>query len=228
MLKFLRLPTPIELGKAKTNYLPFSALSDNKDYSWEDYDKEVKEKYPVKYFINETLPNILRATKHPFSCVYRYIKYNFIPGCRYHILDLRQPEGECDCYRWGYSDVRERMLYAVFNLIVFFVEKENDHLHGKISYLEKSILSSKENDNLDEAGILQVQVDFYREVMVIYDWWMYTRKFNYSQSRSLFEVWMETKDKSDLDKYTKSHDDFEKEEQEMFMKACSLREGLWT
>jgi hypothetical protein len=226
MLKFLKLPTPVELGKSKTNYLPFSALSNNKDYSWEDYDKEVKEKYPVRYFLNKKLPEILRSIKYPFLYTYRYVKYNCF--CRYHILDLRQPEDECDSYKWGYSDVRERMLYAVFNLIVFFVEKENDHLYGKIDYLQKSILSSKKDGLLDEVFILQEQADYYRKVLTVYDWWKYTRKFNHSQCHALYEVWFETKDDEDKQKWFDAEREFEKEEQEMFMEACSLREGLWT
>ena len=227
MLKFLKLPTPKELGK-ETNCLPFSPLNDDNKYSWEDYDKEVKQLYPFRYFINETLPDIFNLIKEPFVCIYNYIKYNFVPKYRYHILDLRQlnDKDSCDYYRYGYSDVRQRMLYAVFNLLTEFVEKEVYPLQDKINYLER-VIAKKDKDNDWEIDSNEHWLEVYIKIKNLYNWWKYTRKFKYNQSNKLCEIYMHSKNNLDIEKWIKSNEDFDKEEQEMFIKACNLREYFW-
>jgi len=228
MLKFLKLPTPKELGK-ETNYLPFAPLNDDNKYSLEDYDKEVKQLYPIRYFINETLPDIFDYIKYPFVSIYKFIKYNFFSKYRYHILDLRQPINDegCDNYKYGYSDVRERMLYAVFNLLTEFVEEEVHPLQNKIKYLEKAI-AKKDKDNEWEIDSNEHWLEAYIKIRNLYNWWKYTRKFKYNQSNKLFEVYLQSKDNSDREKWIKSHEDFDKEEQVMFIEACKIREFLWS
>lgn len=230
--KLFKLPTPTELGK-ETDYLPLDCLNDDNKYSWEDYDRDVKRLYPIKYFLNDTLPDWFRSIKDPFHAVYNFIKYNFIPKYRYHILDLRQPKNsdedyyDCDSYRYGYSDVRQRMLYAAFNLLTEHVEKELHPLENKISNLKHQILNVNKYDQW-EIDSFKFWLDTYTQIAELYSWWKYVRKTKFAQINKYHDLYTLTKNKIDKDHWLKSHEDFDKEEQEMFMKVCNLRESLWT
>lgn len=220
-----KLPTPKELGH-KTNYLPLSCVNPNKEYSWEDYDNEVKQLYPIKYFINETLPDLFYYLKHPFVVIFDFIKYNFISKHRYHFLDLRQNDKtSCDYYKYGYIDVRQRMLYAVFNLITEFVEKEDLLLHDRIEFLKNYLKNS--NNETDICSDKQC-LEFYIKIENLYIWWKFIRKSNYSYLDKLLNFYLDSKNDCDKNIWFKAYNDFEKEEQEMFVEACKLREYLWT
>ncbi len=86
---------------------------------WWAWKKEMKEKYPIRYFLNNefestfvwpiTMP-LLRATE--------WVKYRTIR--RYHIVSTGMKP--------GYSDVTERMLHVNFNMLKDFVEIEKAHM----------------------------------------------------------------------------------------------------
>ena len=217
------MPTPVELGKAKYNALPIRSFIGSKytlddlgsKYTWDDWREEVKQKYPIKYFFNETFPYFLYTCYSPFKFIFDYLKYNFIPKHRYHILDLRQSETQCDTYRWGYSDPRERMLYACFNLLKYFVENELHPIETRIKEYEQLLQNTE-----DEKNILKTQLDFYKEILSLYEWWNYVRKVEYEEKQVLYHI--------NKEKWLEACTNFDKKEQEMFLKLCSLRESLWT
>ena len=221
ILKLFKLPSPVELGKATHNALPFRDLPFNtpKDkYTWEDWLEEVKRDYPVRYFFNRVLPHFIRSLSDPFVYVYNFLKYNLVPKHRYHILDLRQPKTQCDNYRWGYTDIVERILFANFNLLNQFVELELDEpIETKIANLQKLIEETKDDD---EREVLTKELELYKEVSCLYDWWNYLRKAEYEEKEILSNI--------DKKKWIEADQKFDEKEQKMFMRLSEIRRFLWT
>ena len=85
-------------------------------YTWEDWHEETKEKYPARYFVQETMPSIFR----------RYVKRRF-KDAKYwlqdrtthkqHILDFSD---KSQGYHRGYVDTDEAILLASFKLFCQF------------------------------------------------------------------------------------------------------------
>jgi hypothetical protein len=142
MLKFikdyLRLPTPSELGKSNYDALPSKdfgyceqCFAQENYYTWEDHYGEVKKLHPIKYFVQESVGDFIRyKVINRFKDIHYWFVSHVIPSRRYHVLDLRQPckhrhDDTCnDCYRWGWKDVPEKMLYAIFNLLEEYLQEE--------------------------------------------------------------------------------------------------------
>jgi hypothetical protein len=223
-LKIFQLPTPKELGKSNNNNLPFKFLSKPEDYCWEDWEEEVKDKYPIKYMIVKTIPRIWIKIKNLTLVPYNYIKYNYFK--RYHMLDLRQPKGACerDEYRYGYSDPCERFLYAGFNLLVEFVEKE-------LIDIDKLILSMQDCiENSDEwlKDNYKFHLEIYKEIKVLYSYWKRDRKIVYLENKILFEICNKSKLEEDRKKWREAELKFDKDEQDMFLRLAKIRECMWS
>jgi hypothetical protein len=220
LLNLFKLPTPVELGRAAHDALPLRDLlfedSEGK-YTWEDWREEVKRDYPIRYFLNRTLPYFFNSCIYPFTFVYNFLKYNLCPKHRYHILDLRQPKAQCDTYRWGYSDPRERMLYACFNLLKELVERELSPIETTISNCEKRVGECKDED---EKNILFDQLLYFKEINSLYEWWKDVRKVEYEEKEIMYDL--------DKNKWMEASQRFEEKEQEMFMRLAKIREYLWT
>jgi len=96
---------------------------------WRKWLKETKSKYPIRYFLLETVPTFVsfnwewwvRDTIYHFKCKYivqyhhikidvdRFMSYSKIPRRNYHWID---------------SD--NQILYGMFQILVDFIEKESD------------------------------------------------------------------------------------------------------
>lgn len=170
----LKLPSPADLGWAKTNALESVLFSDDpKGKTWEDWHKTVKEMHPVKYWFAETAAdflyyNIWLSIKRPIADAYYWFVSHVIPSRRYHMLDLRQScsKGkDQECYRYGWCDVPEKMLYAMFNLLGEYLNKEKPmepaHYYTR-EQIENDVHLKAQQEALDEAND-------------IYYWWSVTR-----------------------------------------------------
>lgn len=178
-----KLPSPKELGISDSDYLPSRALSLNvKGPTWEDWNDIVKNRYPIKYFILESIPSFYREI---FVKKYRNFIYwltsHLFPSKRHHYLDLRQPENHrgIDSYKYGWSPVSERMLYAMFNLLEEYLSSD-DLIKIQDLYSEEEINNNPELKNKNAA---------FKEAKALYYWWHIERKAHYHEYHDIFEEW---------------------------------------
>src|SRR6185369_1844514 len=179
--KLLKLPSPADLGWSEYNALPSREWTpDCEGPTWEDWHVEVKKLHPIKYFIAETMGDFLRYKiwlrfTRPFTKAHYWFVSHFIPSRRYHMLDLRQEGG----YRYGWNDVPEKMLYAMFNLLGEYLNKEEPH--------DLTQWHTREEINAD-AG-LKAQQDAIDEARAIYEWWIVGRKTEQHNHDQMQHLW---------------------------------------
>jgi hypothetical protein len=233
--KFFTLPGPVELGWSKYDALECEEFSDNpKGKTWQDWHKAVKHMYPIKYFIIETLANwfldkVWLPIKRPVSDMHYWLMSHLIPSRRYHMLDLRQPCDKqsiynIDCYRYGWCDVPEKMLFAMFNLLGEYLNKEDVH--------DLSETYSQEEIDADET--FKAQQAFLKEARLIYKWWSIDRKKDKAAYNIMQNLWYQARksNSSEKDKYwaqmNKLDADFENKTDEMISRLMKIRRTLWS
>jgi len=235
--KLFALPTPSQLGKSPRDTLPLkqpnkkiSSIEKNV-FSWEDYDKEIKQKYPVKYFIhNVALVFIHRNIFFHIRNAYTYISCHIFTNRRHHYLDLRQPKTEsCDDYKYGYLDSDTKMLFALFNILELFVKNELP-----ILYLPtEEECSAKQDFGQSNAQ----QRHLHLEIQALHTWWTSERKLDDMNRQRLLNTWHDLlSDKSHSEKQIKkawsdlnaADKAFQIKEDKMIARLLKIRKGMWT
>lgn len=210
--KFLRLPTPVELGKAKYNALPGFGFEKDGDYTWENYYNEMKKDYPIKYFIYESLSNwIRRNIISPISTFKYYIRSHSIK--KYHLLDLRSKEYN---YRWGWIDADSQMLLAMMKIMENFII-EQDTVNRLIWLKEEEVKDPDLKDfNWHDS------IKFCEDLLEIQKWWRVDRAKNH-------ELLEEQHGKiSDYLAYFAAEEKLIKEDDNMMKKLIDMRGRMWT
>ena len=231
-----KLPSPKELGISQSNALPLRDFTPwEKGTTWEDYDLLLKEKYPIRFFLFKTLYkfikyNIYFSIKNPISDGWYWIKSHTYK--RHHLLDLRQPpiQGEIkniDYYRYGWCDVPEKMLYAMFNLLKEYFNEEPYDLTTTYS-----------RDEIEADPALKSQQFHFDEAKALLHWWEVERKADINNIDKLLESWSRVRSDDIIpnDPVTqiywkallKAEEDFEKKTDEMIARLMFIRRGLWT
>lgn len=116
--------TPYDLG-----------LSDNK-FSWEfdllfnnpQMDAAWKELFPANYYFNHKIRPYIYLAKRKLSDAKWYILHH--TTYRYHIVNLSQPDyrnDTIDHYKYGYRDTDRRLVFAMFNLVMDYIENTLDN-----------------------------------------------------------------------------------------------------
>lgn len=233
--RFLKLPSPVDLGWSEYNALEDADWSDEpQGKTWQDWHKTVKKMHPVKYFIAETAADWFRhkiwwPIKHPLSDAKYWFVSHFIPSRRYHMLDLRQPRkaGDVvnhDCYRYGWRDVPEKMLYAMFNLLGEYLNKEKPH--------DLTQWHTREEIEAD-AGMKRQQDDI-EEARAIYHWWAVEQHQEHARITETRHLWWEAKKNKlpNKEEYwnllKKLEEDQETKTDEMIARLMKIRRSLWT
>jgi hypothetical protein len=224
--KIFKLPSPIDLGHSKNDSLPMRMFTDDVNvYTWEDWREEVKKLHPIKYFFAETLESwISRKIIRPFKDKYYWLVSHLIPSRRYHILDLRQSASnlEPDYYRYGWTDVDQRMLYAMFNLL-------NDYVDNELSFLH---FPSKQE--VEENESLKYQREVILEIKTIYSWWNIERKIKARELAAKLDAWYIAKQnrKPNANQLHELHRklevEFDQKEEEMTIRLMKIRKNLWS
>lgn len=225
--KILNLPTPIEMGKSTSNYLPYRKITpDCKRYCWEDYLKDLKEKYPIRFFFFKTLKQIFvckifNNILNPIKNIKNYIKYNFLE--KHHILDLSQPDNfyNIEVYKYGWCDTSEKILYAIFNLLDQFVKNDLEYFNCPSEY--ESLISPE----------LKEKRDVYFEILLIHNWWFYLRKVDLINYQNEFKRWNNSlydkeEAKKELLALQKMEDELNKKTEEMVLRLMKIRKYLCT
>jgi hypothetical protein len=144
------------------------------------------------------------------------------------MLDLRQPHKagglpNIDNYRYGWRDVPEKMLYAMFNLLgEYFLEEPTDlrkwHTPEEI---EADAGMKQQQHNLDEAR-------------AIHKWWTVERNEEMTAIQDMTMKWHDAREVRDphAEEYWKQlgqmKDDFEAKTDEMIGRLMLIRRSLWT
>jgi hypothetical protein len=226
--KLLHLPGPKELGRSACDALPSRDMTpDCEGYTWENWHDEVREKHPVRYFISETAADFIKfnlwyPVYNPIKNAHYWIVSHTIR--RYHILDLRQPKNPHSSwsYRYGWCDVSEKLLYAIFNLLDQFVKNELPNLY-----------CPSEEEAAKDAG-MKSQRDLYFEILAIHKWWFEDSKIEYKAFEDCRSRWCDVrKSKSaeteDLWKLMREmEDEYERKTDEMIGRLMKIRRNLWT
>ncbi len=223
--KLVTLPSPRELGWSQHNALEDEEFSDEpKGKTWQDWHRHVKQLHPIKYFIVESIPkffryNIYWPIKRPIEKAHYWLVSHFIPSRRYHMLDLRQEGG----YRYGWQDVPEKMLFAMFNLLGEYLNKE--YPHDLTDYYTEEQIEA-------DAGY-KSQQDSINEARAIYHWWKVGRKQEEQAINDARNLWYKTrKDKGvrqeHWDKLKELEEAYENKTDEMIARLMKIRRTLWT
>ena len=233
--KLFHLPSPVELGRAKSNTLSmdFFTDEDSDEYTWEAWAKEVKEKHPIKYFFAETLRHwwAVRITMNIEQFWYWIRSHTYR---RYHILDLRQPHTDSDDdYRWGWADPDSQMLFAVWNIFVSHVDQINA---SKFNYgTSEESLNALRTRIKEEEDCSNSQLEYLLEAKALYQYWTIDRKVNSKKKTSLLRDWhthrQEDKKSGNKERWNalrKFEADFDTEEEEMMIRLMKIRRNLWS
>jgi hypothetical protein len=148
----------------KPRALPMDFCSKEGDYTWEDWQREAADKHPIRYAIQERLPtqvyvHVLKPLENFFYWI-RTHTYN-----RYHMLNLKSPQNR---YEWGWLDRDQAIVFACFNILKAYVEREM----SQISYYAPATEWCPEYDRRDEE----------KEIMELYDWWTVGRRKNLDEN----------------------------------------------
>ena len=167
--KFLRLPTPKELGKSNSNALQSSMFGSSSPgaYTWEDYWNDMERLYPIKYFIEKTLSNWIRRNVFgPIKNFWYYIKSHTFK--RHHVLDLRNYE-----YQFGWVDADNQLLYATMAILENFIIE-----HDTVNRLKETIEANKHTSDQFEIIGNDRQIELCKELLAIQTWWRHERPLN--------------------------------------------------
>ena len=233
--KLFKLPSPVELGWSEYNALEDEDFSpEPHGKTWQDWHKHVKQLHPVKYWIAETFGDFVRykiwlRITRPFKDAHYWFVSHFIPSRRYHMLDLRQPCGKgevknFDCYQYGWRDVPEKMLYAMFNLLGEYLNKETPH--------DLTQWYTREQIEADE-GMKKQQADI-EEARAIYQWWTVGRKEEAEIHAKLLHDWAEARRAKApnaehlWELLQNCKDEEERKTDEMIARLMKIRRTLWT
>ena len=152
-------------------------------HKWEDIDARIRRQQPVGWFLTETLPDFIedvhRIITSPYYNTRYYIRNRFIR--KSHMLRTDCPPGE-------YCDTDQRILSAMSNAVIDYVEIELAYKHtwcgseevpnavwrnGRcielgLKYLEWEM--ELDDPNLDLYTRADSQANSAREVNAIYNW----------------------------------------------------------
>ncbi len=216
-IKWLNPPSPKELGRAERDALPMRDFDPfNESYSWEDWHKEVKRDYPVRYFLTDTVPHHF-AVK--VAIPLRNFKWWVIDLFRRpHMLDMRDKE-----YKGGYIDPCQAVLHANFKLLEMYINEKPYNLRDE--YTDKEI---------DKQG-LRMQQDHYDEAHALYHYWTTTRKEIHDDNHMLYLAQKAAGEAGDRKEYEylkkvwlEGNREEEEKEQEMLERLIKIRRGFWT
>ena len=214
---------------------------------WGAWKKEMKEKYPIRYFLNQDFEaTFIWPWSMRLQRVQEWVKYRTTR--RYHIVSTGMKP--------GYSDVTEKMLHVNFNMLKDFVEIEKAHMwdwsgeqpkmeQPGVSHLIWEIGLDADNsiNNQQSANAL--------EQYELYNWWTNIRPFRVDpfetpEHKAYWKLrndiygsdcfFCEDKDTPELKKAQKAayelsdtlDKQYSKEDEDNLIRLMKIRQSLWT
>lgn len=139
-------------------------------YSWEDWHRDNKKEFPVRYFLTETISLKVRRIQSKISNSYHWVRTR--TWKRYHMLDIRGPG-----YDGGWIDRDGVVLYASFKALKDFVEKE---MKGVFLEAPPKVTYESDGDYWDR------RVETEQELEALYTWW--TKEYPKKLKGSTFDL----------------------------------------
>jgi hypothetical protein len=138
--------------------------------AWVDWDKQMKKKYPVRYFLTDTLPDLWETFGRKTKDKIWWVRYRTIN--RNHVIKIRSLEP-------GWMDRDERMLHANFQILVDYVEIElarNEYKTPSVGKRDRekglAHLDWEINDDACKRGPSPTQSEAAKEKKSLYLWWV--------------------------------------------------------
>lgn len=241
--KLFKLPGPVDLGMSDNDHAMASEFFRNNptEYTWEQYYDRLRELYPVRFFLASTVPQFFhdrwRDAARPFRDATYWLKCHCLTKHKYHLVDIRQAAnvGSELPYTHGWIDTDWRMVYAMFSLLIDFVEKEMPHGY----FVPSEEDAAKDDGTCDSpyAGY-KAQRERHDEYMAIYKYWMVERPAEEAKRSDLTMAWSRLHKASkglDTDEvkaaWKASRDAAASSEaklEEMLVRLLKIRHCLWT
>lgn len=136
--------------------LPIKPFCKKDDYTWEDWERDAKQAYPIRYFLSETLPSKVDFIKRKVS----NMKYDFVSKHikKDHLLDLTHEDNGGILFSED-----SKLLYACINILKLFIEVR----HGGIENFKRFV-------EVQELH-LETDRDERRNIVDVYEWFMVER-----------------------------------------------------
>jgi len=196
---------------------------------WSKWDKKTKKEHPISWFFLDTIPDFMHDCWRPIKDTYYNLKCKYI--IKYHHVkidvdrffvgnewNVKKPLRN---YHWLDSDTK--MLFANFQILVDFVEKEEDMVDWQATPHHQTA---------------------YEEFMELYNWWTKERPnrpdecpdaTDYGIDRDeLFGPNVDRKNpgyiqwSKDIDEYHQNEEAYTNEDTEMLIRLITIRQYLWT
>lgn len=211
----LSLPKPYALPMRAFNLF-------EEQYTWEDWEREMRVAHPIRYFLSETLPRRCSVWWRTFVTEPIYwLQCHILPSYRFHMLDLRNPGPGID-YTYGYRDPVWVLMAACFVVLRIYIEDEEPSdpaLHWTAEEIAADVSLSSQKAHYDEA-------------MTIYNWWMVDRLVAEQEEHRLFLLTKTATTPEEHREYTRVWLDYtravEVREDEMLLRLIRIRHSLWT
>ena len=216
---------------------------------WHDWRIEMRENYPIRYFLNEEFAStFIWPWKFPLERARDWVRYRTTR--RHHIVKTGQEP--------GYMDSGDQMFYSAFNLLKEFVEVEKAHMwkwcegdsdlrgaDAGVAYLKWEMGLSEKEGGLNQA-------ENAKEIYELYNWWVHERgnrkdpyehpdwdryyelkKEIYGERGFGIATHLDTPELKELQdkifgRVGEIEEREEREDEEMFIRLAKVRKGMWT
>ena len=241
----------MKIIKTRTHYWNCSKLAnwirgENKPYAlewhkWEEWKNNQKKHRPIRYWLSDTFLKKLQDIVYFPIDIYRtvkvYIRNRFIDKLQYLHTGLKSGE---------YYDLDYRILHALFNELVDFVElelsasmrwdssKKYKFVKGRCQQAQDDYF--KWANHLKHQGRLTEQAKASRKIKELYEWWKYTRPnrkdpLGDSILSDVDDILDNKKFKKQQKLYKEAYELEEKyddEDTKMLIELIKIRNHLWT
>jgi len=184
---------------------------------WKQWEKEMKSKYPVRFFLQDTLPDFFSSQVYILRHQYIWpLIHTLHPKYRYHIVNTG--------LKPGYYDADILILHSVFNILSEFVERNTD---GHIDW------QSDEQHR-----------EIWDELVALDNWWKnirphreegFEKEHKYPDLDDLLDIFEEDRredpDVIEFNRIAKLHhkaeEEWHNEDEEMLIRVIKVRRMLW-
>jgi hypothetical protein len=209
---------------------------------WDRWRDNFIHRYPVRYFLQETLPSFYRRKLYQLKEIGYYVKFRTIE--KYHVLNLKETLSP------GWHDEEKIMLHANFNILTKFIE----NLGWKnISDWKKENKGKKFTKSIrKQQGLVMAQwyieqshnVEEYKKIIRLYNWWTTERPQRLdlykddrfwdrseetgNKKRRKFSMVSTKSQKFKYELLNNTEEFYEKQDQSMLEILVSIRRTLWS
>lgn len=172
---------------------------------WETIDARQRAAHPVWYFVHKRIPRKWRRFCHLCREAYWAIRHRVDPRHRYHIVRTGLSP--------GYYDIDTRMFESAFWLFSQYCKYNSEWIDYDSSKDTERPMGDEHHDYWENVR---------QEVRALREWWTVTRP---ARNTDWFIPGMpEEESRAGF----AQEDDWESEDQDMYLRLAKIRRGLWT